>query len=120
MDLQDQVRLHKELSRKIEELESQKKDLSSAIMQQMTAKTIHLPGFIVRCCNRISIKLTVEQARFLNAVKLEETVDKDKIKALYNNGQRINGVSEIQYIQISSVTSADSIVNPFYSQGLSH
>jgi hypothetical protein len=105
MNLQDQVRLHKELSLKIEEMESQKKDLSLAIMQQMTTKTLYLPGFVVKSCNRVSIKLTIEEARSLNAVKLEETVDKDKIKALYHNGQSINGVSEIQYIQISCTTS---------------
>lgn len=104
MNLQDQVRLHKELSKKIEELESLKKELSLAIMQQMTNKTLSLPGFIVRRYNRLCIKVTIEEARALNAVKLEETVDKDKIKALHNNGQPISGVSEIQYIQISSTS----------------
>lgn len=102
-NLQDQVKLHKELSKKIEELESQKKKLADTIMQQMITKTVSFPGFIVRRCNRISIKLTVEEARSLNAVKWEESVDKDKIKVLYNNGQSILGVSEIHYIQISEI-----------------
>ena len=101
-DLQDQVRLHKELSKKIEELESQKKDLGAAIMQQMTDKLMVLPGFVVRRCNRLTIKLTIDQARALSAIKLEETVDKEKIKALYHSGQSISGVSEIQYIQIAT------------------
>jgi len=102
MNLQDQVKLHKELSKRIDELESQKRDLGLAIMQQMTDRTLTLPGVVVRRCNRLSIKLTIEQARALGAVKLEETVDKDKIKALYNDGQPISGVSEIQFIQIFS------------------
>lgn len=102
MNLQDQVKLHKELSKKIEELESLKKDLGIAIMQQMTDNALRLPGFIIRRYNRICIKTTIEQARAFSAVKLEEIIDKDKIKALYKNGQSIDGVSEIQYIQISS------------------
>jgi hypothetical protein len=103
MNLEEQIKLHKELSRKIEELESQKKALGSKIMQQMQSKTLRLGEFFVRCCSRISIKLSIEEARSLNAIKLEETVDKDKIKTLYRNGQPIKGVSEIQYIQISNI-----------------
>lgn len=102
MHLQDQVKLHKELSKKIDELEFQKKELGLAIMRQMTTKKLTLPGYVVRRYNRLSIKLTIDEARALNAVKLEESVDKEKIKALHDNGQRINGVNEIEYIQISS------------------
>lgn len=101
MNLHEQVKLHKELSKKIEELEEQKKALSLAIMQQMQDKVLLLDNFIVRRYNRLSIKTSIEEARAFNAVKLEETVDKDKIKALYNNGHPISGVSEIQYIQVS-------------------
>jgi hypothetical protein len=32
---------------------------------------------------RLSIKLSLKKARALNATKIEETVDKDKIKVLY-------------------------------------
>lgn len=102
MNLEEQVRLHKELSKKIDELESQKKDLGIAILQQMSDKTLKFPGLIVRRIDRLSIKLTIEQARALNAIKLEESVDKDKIKVLYNSGQTIDGVCELQYIQITS------------------
>lgn len=82
MDLEDQVRLHKELSKKIEELESKRKDLGAAIMQQMSGKIMYVPGFVVRCYNRICIKLSIEEGRSLNAIKLEESVDKEKIKTL--------------------------------------
>lgn len=101
MNLQNQIKLHKELSKKIDELENEKKTLGLAIMHQMQGKTLTVPGFIVRRYSRLSIKLSIAEARSYNAVKLEETVDKDKIKALCNNGQAIHGVSEIQYIQIS-------------------
>lgn len=103
MDLNDQIKLHKELSKKIEEMENQRKALGLAIMQQMQSKILRLDGFIVRRCSRLSIKISIEQARSLNAIKLEESIDKDKIKTLYNNGQSIQGVNEIEYIQISSI-----------------
>jgi hypothetical protein len=100
MFLEDQIKLHKELSKKIEEMEEQKRQLGAAIMQQMQNKTLQIPGFFVRHCSRLSIKLTLEEARAFNAVKLEETVDKDKIKVLYNKGNKIEGVTEIHYIQV--------------------
>ena len=102
MNLEEQVKLHKELSLQIEALEEQKKVLGLSIMQAMTDKTLKVPGYLVRCFNRLSIKLSLEEARSLNAVKFEETVDKDKIKALCKDGQLINGVSEIKYIQVST------------------
>ena len=107
MDLEAKIKLHKELSKKIEEMEEQKRSLSITIMQQMESKTLRVPGFLVRCCSRINIKLSIEEARSLNAVKVEEIVDKDKIKSLYNDGQPIKGVSEVHYIQISELDPVD-------------
>jgi hypothetical protein len=98
--LENQIRLHKEISKKIDELETQKRQLGIAIMQQMQSKTLQIPGFFVRHCSRFSIKTSLEEARSFNAVRLEEAIDKDKIKALYNCGHQINGVTEIHYIQI--------------------
>lgn len=70
MDLEDQIKLHKALSKKIEEMEEEKKALGLAIMQQMQNKPLRIPGFIVRYCNRFSIKLSLEEARSLNAKRL--------------------------------------------------
>jgi len=78
-----------------------KENSSRNYPQQMQSRTLQVPGFLVRCCGRLSLKLSIEEARSLDAVKLEEAVDKDKVKALYNNGQFIAGVSKIHYIQIS-------------------
>jgi len=102
MNLEDQIKLYKDLSQKIEEMEEQKKALSHTIMQAMQGRTLKLAGYLVRCCSRLNIKVTLDEARILNAVKLEEIVDKEKIKALCKDGQLINGVSEIKYIQIST------------------
>jgi hypothetical protein len=107
MNLEDQVRLYKALSQQIEEMEEKKRALSLTIMQAMQEKTLKLSGFVVRCCSRLNIKVTLDEARSLNAVKLEEMVDKDKIKALCKDGQLINGVTEIKYIQVSSLEKND-------------
>ncbi len=101
MDFQEQVKRHKEISLQIEELEKEKKALGTAIMNQMQGKTARVSDYLVRRMQRISISTSIEDARILNATKMEETVDKDKIKALYQQGHPVQGVSEVHYIQIS-------------------
>ena len=101
MNLQDQIQQHKELSIRIEELEEQKKLLGQMIMQSMTGKLLQLGPYIVKRCSRLSITTPLEVARPLNAIKMEEVVDKDTIKALYNSGMPISGVKEVVYIQVS-------------------
>lgn len=107
MNLESQIIQHKELSKKIEELEEQRKALGLTILRQMTGNSLQLGNFVIRRCNRLSIKLSVENARMLNAVKMEEIIDKDKIKALHHQGRTIEGVSEIQYIQITTVKTSN-------------
>lgn len=105
MDFQDQVRRHKELSLQIEELEKEKKALGMTIMDQMQGKTARVSDYLVKRMQRLSISTTIEDARQLNATKMEEAVDKDKIKSLYQQGHPVQGVSEVHYIQISMVPS---------------
>lgn len=101
MNLEEQIRLHKEISQKIEELEEQKRTLSQSIMQAMPGKNLQLGGYVVKRFSRLSISMTPDQARSLNAVKFEEVIDKEKIKMLYKSGHPITGVKEVAYIQIS-------------------
>jgi hypothetical protein len=100
MNLEEQVRKHKELSLKIEELEEQKKALGKLIMEAMPDKYFHMEDYMVRKLSRFSITTSVEAARSLNATKMEEVVDKDKIKVLFKEGKEIPNVKEYQYIQI--------------------
>lgn len=104
MNLEEQIKLHKEISKQIEELEEKKKNLGMQILQQMKEKTLKIPGFLVRHCRRLSFNLSVEEARVYGAVKMEETVDKVKLKALYHEGHSINGIQEVNYIQISEAS----------------
>src|SRR5580765_4413084 len=98
---EEQVSAYREIVEKIHELEEVKKSLSEAILLQMKEKTVQVAGFIVKRYSRLSIKLTVDEARAIGAVKVEESVDRDKIKELYNMGKPIQGVSENEYIQVS-------------------
>ena len=66
----------------------------------MTTKTLYLGPYHVARCSRLSIKLTLEEARVLNILKIQETIDKDKVKLLHKSGKIIPGVSETHYIQI--------------------
>ena len=103
MNLAEQIKAHKELSNKIKELEQQKKTLGIAIMQQMEGKSIHVADYVVKRFMRLSYSLSLEEARALNATKMEEILDKDKIKSLYLQNYPVKGVSEIHYIQIASL-----------------
>jgi hypothetical protein len=97
------IKLHKEISLKIDELEQKKKELGLSIMQRMVSPVLQVPGYRVKRFNRLSISVSVDIARMLNAVKMEEVVDKDKIKEIYRNGQPVQGVTEVNYIQISQI-----------------
>lgn len=99
--LEEQVKAYKELGSTIETLEERRKAIGAEIMQQMQGNSMRVANYNVRKINRLSIKLSLEEARAFDAIKMEETVDKDKIKYLYNSGQKIQGVSEIEYIQIT-------------------
>jgi len=104
MNLEEKIRQHKEISRKIEELEELKRALGQSIMQAMQGKSLQLGCYVVKRHSRLSISTTRDEARGFNAIKLEEVVDKDKIKALYKSGNSIPGVKEIEYIVISNLT----------------
>ena len=78
MTLEEQISAYKEIGKKIDELEEKKKTLGVAIMQQMQGKKMEVAGYVVRRYSRLSIKISLEEARTLNAVKLEETIDKNK------------------------------------------
>lgn len=102
MNLEEQVKRHKEISLKIEELEEEKKALGQSILQAMTDKSLQIGNYLVRRYSRISVATTLEDARHLEATKMEETVDKDLLKALYKGGQVIAGVKEFSYIVVTS------------------
>jgi hypothetical protein len=100
--MEELIRNYYEMMRQIGELEEKKRELGALILQQMQTKSMRVADYIVRKYSRLSIKLTIEEARAFDAIKMEETVDKDKIKALYHLGQPVKGVSEVEYLRVSN------------------
>ena len=109
-NLEDLVRMHKEKSLKIQELELEKKALGILILNQMTDKKLTVADYIVRRYKKLTIKLALDEARLYDAVKMEETVDRDRIKELYDQGEKIQGVSEIEYISVTSNKESENYV----------
>lgn len=100
--LLEKVKAYSALKEKIEALETQKKALVAEILQLMPKKTksLPVPGYIVKRAMRLSIKTSLESAKLLGAVKMEEVIDKEKIKGLYALGHPVSDVSEIHFIQV--------------------
>jgi len=101
--LEEKLKVYKELRQSIEELEERKKCLADEILQLLPkeTKTVHVGEYQVRRMARLSIRTSLESARTLGAVKMEESVDKEKLKELLKLGVDVPDVSEIQYIQVS-------------------
>lgn len=59
MNFEEQVKAHKELSRKIDALELEKKALGLAILEQMDSKSVSVGDFIVKRYTRLTFKLSV-------------------------------------------------------------
>lgn len=94
------IRVYRELGQRIAELEEQKKELGRAILQQMKTKTMSVAGYVVRKCERLNVSTDIQKAREWNATKMEEVIDKDKLKQLYQTGHEIPGISISQFIQV--------------------
>jgi hypothetical protein len=109
MELEEKVAKYKELGTQIAELEKEKKLLATEILQYIPKekKSIQVAGSSVKRVRRLSIKTSLEAAKLYDAVKIEEVVDKEKIKLLYEQGEEIPDVSEIEYIQVSSGAASD-------------
>ena len=104
ISFEERIKAYDALKRKIDALEEERKDLMRAILQQMPEKKIEVAGYIVRRCTHFSIKLSLAEARAIDAIKIEEVIDKKKIKALYQLGKLVEGVSETEYLRLSKET----------------
>ena len=112
MSLEEQIQAYKELSLYIADLESQKKELSLIILKQMSEKTLSVAGYIVRRYDRLSIKTSLEEARELGATKMEEVLDRDKLKKLHQSGRAIPGVAPSPFIQVSLQKQVTAEIDP--------
>ena len=102
MSFEEQIQTYNELVRQIAEMELQRKELGVAILQQMSEKTLSIGGYTVRRCERLSFQIPLEQAREWGATKMEEVLDRDKLKELHQAGEQIPGISLSSFIQVST------------------
>jgi hypothetical protein len=100
--LEEKVRAYKELGKKIEELEAQKKAIVDQILHILPKETknVQIAEYQVKRISRLSIKTSLENAKLLGAVKTQEVIDRAKIKDLYEQGLSVPDVTEIQFIQV--------------------
>lgn len=108
MSLEEKIIAYKMLCLQIEDLEEQRKALGKEILSEMPQKKIEIAGYKALRYIRLAIQMPLEQARLLGVTKMEELIDKDKIKKLHSMGQKIEGVREIAYL----VVSASSLKKP--------
>jgi hypothetical protein len=107
MSLEELIRAYQELAHNIAKLEDQKKELSRTILREMPGKMLSVAGYIVRRYDRFSVKIPIEEARKLNATKMEEVIDRDKLKKIYQSNQAIPGASLTSFIQVSLQKKSD-------------
>lgn len=98
----DKIQRYKEIQQQIENLEEAKKSLVAEVLEMMPKELacVEVPGYTVKRVKRLSVRMSVEQAESLGVAKMEKVVDRQKIKAFFDQGQSLPGVSEISYIQV--------------------
>ena len=101
MDLAEKIALYKQLIRQIETLEEEKRKISQEIIAEMTDKRFDTAEFRAIRYQRLSIRPSLELARQLNATKMEEQVDKEKIKQIFHSGVAIEGVEMRSYLTVT-------------------
>ena len=102
MTLEEKMAAYREICRQLHLFEEEKKALAQDILLEMPSKKMTFPDYVARVYTRLSIRIPIEQARMLDATKMVEQVDKDKIKEIYHSGVALEGVGEISYLVVSS------------------
>lgn len=107
MDLSEKIATYKKLIRQIDELEKEKQQIAQEIIAEMPDKKFETPEFKAVRYQRLSIRPPLEIARQLSATKMEEQIDKDKIKEIFYSGVAIEGVEERFYLLVSAKKQAE-------------
>lgn len=101
MTLEEKVIAYKRLGKQLEELEEKRKALGKEILGAMTDKKMEVGAYRLSQYARFQISTPLEVARGLQATKMEETLDKDRLKELHGAGQVIEGVQLNTYVSIT-------------------
>lgn len=101
MDLAQKIAAYKQLIVAIEALEKEKQRISQEILAEMPDKRFDTAEFRAIRYQRLSIRPTLELARMLDATKMEEQIDKEKIKQIFYSGVFIEGVEMRSYLTVT-------------------
>lgn len=102
MDLSEKVAAYKRLISQIETLEEEKRNIAAQIIEEMPGSKFETAEFKATRYQRLSIRLSLEKARELQATKMEELVDKEKIKKMFHSGATMEGVEMRSYLLVSA------------------
>lgn len=102
MDLAEKIATYKQLIRQIGILEEEKRKISQEIIAEMPEKRFESAEFKAIRYQRLSIRPPLELARLLHATRMEEQVDKEKIKQIFHSGVHIEGVEMRSYLLVSA------------------
>lgn len=105
--IEEKVAAYKEVVTQIKELEEKKQSLAAEILESFPVgeKCVRLKDCQVKRYMRLSISTPLSIAKTLGVVKLQEVLDRQKIKELYSTGQEIPNVVETHYISLSRLPS---------------
>ncbi|MEN9343400.1 MAG: hypothetical protein RLZZ453_187 [Chlamydiota bacterium] len=99
MSLEENIIKYKQLQEAIKKLEEEKQNVYKEILQAFPPdeKEIFSENYQVKKHLRVTIRTTLEEARSFQATKIEEVIDKQKIKEYIRQGIAIPNVTETGY-----------------------
>lgn len=102
MTLEEKIIEYKALQEQIKALEEKKAELYKQILASFPRDSgeINSENYRVKRYTKFTIRTTVEEARAFQATKVEESVDKEKIKELIHSGIFVPNVTEASYFFI--------------------
>ncbi len=118
MSLEEKVLKYKQIQNEIKRLETEKEIVYEEILHsfQQDEKELFSESFRVRKYVRLSIKTTVEEAKAFGATKVEELVDKDKIKEIIHSGVLVPNVTETNYFLVQKLNKKNDLLDENLSE----
>lgn len=86
--------------KQIEELSKLKENLTDQILSLMTSDKVVTTNYKITKIRQISVKTSLDCARALGCTVMQEEIDKDALRKLYQKGVTVPDVKENEWIRI--------------------
>ena len=105
--LENKLQQHRTITEQIKMLEQQKKALSQEILASWptATKKVSTAHYSVSRQKNFSIKTSLDDARLFDAVKIEEVIDRARLREIYKSGTPVPGISATEYVLVTSTQS---------------